>query len=157
VGQFEVTLRWVSLNRPVTLEATLNAVLPACDGRAEVVKINADDNPGRTPLTGMKTLMHASRKRQRSLVPITPFEFERFVVGVRRLARHRRPPIGIVLRRGATGFHPVALSSWHSSLRSQSYERAARRVRLRNGTKRPMLVASAASAVASFFPEAIAE
>jgi thioredoxin 1 len=32
------------------LEATLNEVVPACDGRVQVVKINADDNPGRTPL-----------------------------------------------------------------------------------------------------------
>ena len=27
------------------LEATLNEVVPACDGRVEVVKINADDQP----------------------------------------------------------------------------------------------------------------
>ncbi len=27
------------------LEATLNDVLPACDGRVEIVKINADDQP----------------------------------------------------------------------------------------------------------------
>jgi thioredoxin-like negative regulator of GroEL len=32
------------------LEATLNDVLPACDGRVQVVKTRADDNPGRTPL-----------------------------------------------------------------------------------------------------------
>jgi hypothetical protein len=125
-------------------------VVSACDGRVEVVRSNAEDNPGRTPLIGMKTVMRGSRRRQRSFVPIAPFEFERFVVSVRRSARHRRPPLGIVLSRGATGFHPVALSSRHSSLRSQSYERSARRVRLRNETKRPMLVASVASAVASF-------
>ena len=39
--------------------------------------------------------------------------------------------------------HPAALSSRHSGLRSQSYEHPVRRVRLRNETKRRMLVASA--------------
>jgi hypothetical protein len=57
----------------------------ACDGRVEVVKIKADDNPGRTPLIGMKTLMRASRKPQRSSVSIAPFEFESFVVSVQGL------------------------------------------------------------------------
>ncbi len=32
------------------LEATLNEVAPACEGRVQVVKSRADDNPGRTLL-----------------------------------------------------------------------------------------------------------
>ncbi len=32
------------------LEATLNEVVPACNGRVEVVKTRADDNPRRTSL-----------------------------------------------------------------------------------------------------------
>jgi hypothetical protein len=86
---------WTRLGQ--VLQGTLNEMVPACDSRVEVVKINADDNRVRTPLTGMKTLMRASRKPQRSSVPIAPFEFESFVVSVQGLARHRRPPLGIVL------------------------------------------------------------
>ena len=134
------------------LEATLNEMVPACDGGVGVVKIHPDDNLCRTPLIRIGTLMRASRKPQPLFVPIASFEFESFVVTVRRFARHQRPPTGIVLSRGTTGFHPVALSSRHSGLRSQSYGRPAQRVRLRNETKRPMLVASVASELASFLP-----
>jgi hypothetical protein len=43
----------------------------------------------------MKTLTRSAKKPQRSLVPITAFEFESFGVRVRRVARHRPVPTGV--------------------------------------------------------------
>jgi hypothetical protein len=47
----------------------------------------------------MKTLIHATRKPQRSFVPITPFEFESFEVRVRTVTAHRRLPTGVSSRK----------------------------------------------------------
>jgi len=81
------------------LEATLNEMVPACDGGG-VVKIHPDDNLGRTPLIRFRTLEHDPRRPQRLFVPIASFDFESFVVTVRRFGRQQRPPTGIVLSRG---------------------------------------------------------
>ena len=53
----------------------------------------------------MKTLIRATRKPQRSFVPITPFEFESFEVRVRTVTRHRPLPTGVSSRK--VNFHRV--------------------------------------------------
>jgi thioredoxin 1 len=58
VGQTDFALEVLQADKPVlavfiapwsracqVLEVTLNDVLPACDGRVQVVKVNADDQP----------------------------------------------------------------------------------------------------------------
>jgi len=47
----------------------------------------------------MKTLTRATRKPQRSFVPIASFEFESFEVRVRRVTRHKPLPIGVSCRK----------------------------------------------------------
>ena len=47
----------------------------------------------------MKTLIRATRKPQRSIVPIAFFEFESFEVHVRRVTRHKPLAIGAAFRR----------------------------------------------------------
>jgi hypothetical protein len=47
----------------------------------------------------MKTLTRATRKLQRSFVPIASFEFERFEVRLRRVTRPRRVPIRVASKR----------------------------------------------------------
>jgi hypothetical protein len=46
----------------------------------------------------MKTRIRATNKRQHSLVPVTPFEFESFEVRVRLVTRSRPLPCGISCR-----------------------------------------------------------
>jgi thioredoxin 1 len=58
IGQADFALEVLQADKPVlavftapwsrpcqVLEATLNDVLPACDGRVQVLKVNADDQP----------------------------------------------------------------------------------------------------------------
>jgi len=47
----------------------------------------------------MKTLIRATRKPQRSIVPIASFEFESFELHVRRVAGHRPLPVGVAFRK----------------------------------------------------------
>jgi hypothetical protein len=47
----------------------------------------------------MKTLICATRKPQRSILPIAPFEFESFEVRIRKITRHKPLVTGAAFRR----------------------------------------------------------
>jgi hypothetical protein len=128
--------RWTRFRQ--ALDPTQNKAVPGGDGPIGVVRIDADDDPGRTPLIRFRAVMRDSRRPQRLFVPIASLNFESFGVTLRSIAPHQHPPMRIVLSEGTK-----TLSRSHPGIAASAG---------RCETKSAMQVGSVAPTVASFLP-----